>query len=466
MQKLFQSFILPVLVFILLLTTADAQTGRRNQTKSAAPAAAKVEGVYAGILLLPGLNGMTLTTYTYYFRPDGTYATEFDKPDWKTRVDGNFTLKGRTITLSVLQGGQRDTMEIKDDGNIDDGSYTLYKLNFMNSVPAKRLENKSASSVGGMGTGLDYVGVFSNRVFYFDGKGGFRNDDESTTAVIGESIGGGTTGKRKGGGTYTIKDSVLTLEYPDGKTDTRSFFYAENPEPMALINGNFYYEYEDENKSETNTKQKEKPIETAADGLKILQAANLAQGGSKLDNLKTIRLRGTGLGFDVTILIDVIKQRIRNELSKDGKLVTVEQFDGNGGWQWLNKQKTPLTEQRIKEMKKTFNTGLLSLRSNLIKSASVQSAEVKKDNNLKTVIVEIAGEKYGMIFDAENRLVGEVSVENGEQKTTISKDFRNVDGVVFPFTSTETSKSQTIVVNFSAIEVNFVFAESSWAVPN
>jgi hypothetical protein len=79
--------------------------------------------------------------------------------------------------------------------------------------------------------------------------------------------------------------------------------------------------------------------------------------------------------------------------------------------------------------------------------------------------VEVEGDKYGMIFDTENRLVGEVSVENGEQKTTISKDFRNVSGITFPFTATETSKSQAITVSFSSIEVNPMFAENVWAMP-
>jgi hypothetical protein len=465
-----KSIILTVVLFVFSVgVTAQIKPKTQTQPKSKISATPKVSGAYGGILLLPGLNGMTITTYTYYFRPDGTYATEFDKPDWKTRVDGTYTLKGRTITLSQMSGNKPDTMEIKDDGNLDDSSYTLHKLSIMNSVPAKRLENKSANSVGGMGTGMNYVGVFSNRIFIFDGKGSFSNDDSGSVAVIGENIGGGTSKNDVGGGTYTIKDSVLTLTYKNGKTDTRSFFYAEKPEVMALINGSFYYEYDDEKgkdePSKLKTGTKETSSESAPDGLKILRQANAAHGGAKLDNLKTLRMTGSAFGLDLTMLVDVVNRKIRYEFRKDGNLAAVEQLDGNDGWQWVDKKKSPLTGKRQNELKKSFDTGLLGLRSSLIKSISVQSAEIKKENNIKTVIVEINGEKYGMIFDAENRLVGEVSVEDGVQQTTISKDFRNTNGVVLPYSSTVTSGTQNLTVVFSSIEVNPAIDENSWAAP-
>lgn len=468
MKHIFTTILL--VVFLNYCVAAQTKPKPRIPIEPKTSVTPKVNGVYGGILLLPGLNGMTITTYTYYFRPDGTYATEFDKPDWKTRVDGTYTLQGRTITLSKMSGKKPDTMEIKDDGNIDDGSYTLHKLNIMNSVPAKRLENKSASSIGGMGTEMTYVGVFSNRIFIFDGKGNFSNDDSRTVAVIGENIGGGNTKDDVGGGTYTIKDSVLTLTYKNGKTDTRSFFYAEKPEVMALINGSFYYEYENKTNKNVSAKSKAEKKETrseaAPDGLKILQQANAAHGGIKLDNLKTLRMTGNAFGLDLTLLIDVVNQKIRYEFRQGSNLAAIEQVEGNDGWQWTNKKKLPLTEKRRAEIKKSFNTGLLGLRSGLIKSMSIQSVEFKKENNFKTVIAEIGGEKYAMIFDAENLLVGEVSVESGMQQTVISKDFRNVNGLVLPYFSTVTSGTQKVTIVFSTVEVNPVINENAWAVPN
>ncbi len=409
---------------------------------------------------------MSLTTFTYYFRLDGTYAKDFDKPDWKTRVDGTYTLKGKTITLSEIQGDKPDTMEIQPDGDIDDGSYTLFKLNVMNSVPAKRLENKSASSSGGGMTGMTYVGVFSKDVLTFDGKGSFTNDGNTDVAIIGDAIGGGTSKSKNNIGSYSVKDSALTLNYPDGKKETVSFFYAEKPEVMALINGSFYYEYDEKDKEKTVVKTENKPIENKADALKILQTANIAQGGAKLDNLKTLRVKGNGMGLEITILVDVENQKICNELRMNGKLVGIEQTEGNSGWQWMNNQKTPLAAKRLAEMNRTFSTGILGLRNNSLKSFAIQSAELKSESNMKTVIVDIEGEKYGMIFDANDYLVGEITVSADGKESTISKDFKKVDGIVFPFSSTTTSDTQTLVVNFTSVEVNPVFAEKTWEVPN
>lgn len=487
MAKQSQNLILCVLVIFSFLLTTDAQTGRDRQnaskTAAAATAAAKFEGVYAGVLLTPGLNGLNLTTYTYYFRSDGTYATEFDKPDWKTRVDGTYTLKGSTITLSKMSGNQPDTMEIKADGDIDDGSYTLHKMNVMNSVPAKRLENKSASSVGGMGTGLAYVGVFSNRVFIFDGKGNFSNDDESTTAVIGDNIGGGTSGAKKGGGTYTIKDSVLTLRRSDGTTDTKSFFYSEKPEVMALINGSFYYEYEDESADKNlkaKTVEKSAPEinrksptagDAAPSGFEILKRANAAHGGKNLDDLKTIRMTGKmsgangALDFDATISVNVIERKIRYEFRKNGELVNVEQFEGSGGWNWLNGQKTALTEKRINELDKSLSTGVFGLRSDALKTISVESVKIDEEKKLKTLRVKINGEEYGWLFDAENRLTAEASKEDGAEKLELSSDFRNVKGVVVPFSSGLALGSLTVELKLSSVEVNPTFSANDWAIP-
>ena len=71
-----------------------------------------------------------------------------------------------------------------------------------------------------------------------------------------------------------------------------------------------------------------------------------------------------------------------------------------------------------------------------------------------------------MIFDAENRLVGEVSTEDGVRQTTISKDFRSIGGVVLPYSSTVNSGTQTVIVNFSSIEVNPTIDENGWASPD
>jgi hypothetical protein len=80
--------------------------------------------------------------------------------------------------------------------------------------------------------------------------------------------------------------------------------------------------------------------------------------------------------------------------------------------------------------------------------------------------VLIDGEKYGMIFDADNRLVAELGTENGVLQTTYSLDYRNAGGIIIPFKSKVTLGEESIEVKFSAVEVNPIFNEKDWAVPN
>ncbi|NJM52880.1 MAG: hypothetical protein HC846_05500 [Blastocatellia bacterium] len=87
-------------------------------------------------------------------------------------------------------------------------------------------------------------------------------------------------------------------------------------------------------------------------GSRILKLANIAHGGDKLDSLKTISLTGKAVGFELTILVDATNQKVRNEFRKNGKLMLVEQLDGENSWQWGDNLKSPLTFQKRKELKK------------------------------------------------------------------------------------------------------------------
>lgn len=486
MKKQFEYFILSLLVFILFSVDADAQTKRSAPVKEKTAPAAKFQGVYAGLQLTYGFGGMETYTYAYYFRPDGTYATEFDEPDWKTRVDGTFTVKGKIITLLKKGETEPDTMEITDDRHIDDG-FVLSKFEFTNAVPAKRLENKFASGSGGIATGgaVPYVGVFSNRVFNFDGRGNFTNDSQSTVAVSGDNIGGGSSKNNSGSGTYTIKDSVLTLKYPDGTTVTKSFFYKDGSRPgeeiAALIDGRFYFDYDDVEESAVVEKKKETakaPLvkapsvtTTAPDAASVLKAANAVHGGARLDNLKTLKLTGklTGasgaVNYDVVILYDFVRQRNRNELAQNGKLDTVEQLDGAASFSWTKGRKSPLSEARTAEMKQGFSTGIFGLRGDVLKSVKATSISIDQEKNLKTVKVLIGGKEYGWLFDAENRLIVEASTEDNQQRLDLSEDFRAVSGVLLPFSNASQIGSLILELNLSAVEVNPNLTEKDWALP-
>jgi hypothetical protein len=447
-----------------------------------------LNGAYAGSsipLLFPG-GGSSSTTYRYYFRPNGTYTTELDEPNWQTRIDGNYKITKGKVTLIPNKLGEKSfEMDIEEEGaSLVYSSNTLFKLNVMNNIPAVVVENSGGSSSGGNGTGTTFVGVSFSGVYNFDGKGRFSNNASSSSVISGANVGGGSSNESGGFGTYTIKDSLLTLTYNNGKVVKRSFFYVEfSHGGTALIDGSLYYQPDNEAEkgktnetttvAETPIAKEISPIESAEkredliiNSSRMLKLANLAHGGDKLDSLKTIRLTGKALGFDITILIDAANQKVRNEFRKNGKLMLVEQLDGNNSWQWGDNLKSPMTNEKRKEMRKSLTTGLFALQSNAIKSGSYQAADLNLNGNLKSLLALIDGEKYGMIFDADNRLAAELSSENGVLQTTYSSDYRNVSGIMIPFKSKVTLGEKSIEVKFSAVEVNPYFSEKDWNVPN
>ncbi len=462
-----------LLSFTLLAFTACSSLGNQNP-----------DGVYAGVALFPGINGaMDLMTYTYYFRPDGTFSSELDKPDWKTRTDGNYHLEGSKLIMKEAKDKHPDTLDIKPDGSLDMGSTVLNKFKMVSSLPPKRFYNKSASSVGGIGTGMVYVGAFSNSHLAFDGKGHFSHSRFSTVAVSGDNIGGGSNNAAGGDGEADIKDGVLTLKYKDGKQETKTFFYAEKPEVMALVNGDFYFEDDGKeeipkpstktssgsgsvsNNKEENETASSGTVTTAPDAKTLLQQAHEAHGGAKLDALKTIMMEGKLNNLPVVIYVDVASQRLRYEVRNNGKVLAVEQLEGNSGWQWAQGKQTALAPQRIKEMQEGFYTGFMALRSDVLQHVKPGKASVDAKTGLLTLPVAIDGKSYAWIFDKQNRLGGEVSKENGSVTTTVSTNYRNVNGVWIPFKSVTQDKGQSTQLILINAAVNETLPATAWDKP-
>lgn len=473
--------ILSCLVFVFS-HRVTAQTKSRSQVSNSAITI--LNGAYAGSslpLIMPG-GGSFSTSYRYYFRPNGTYTTELHESDWQTRIDGTYKISKNKVTLFPKEIGEKPfEMDIEEEGrSLVYGGTTLFKLNVINNIPAVIIRNRGGTSSGGIGTDNIFVGVSFSGVYNFDGKGRFTNNASSSSVISGANVGGGSSRESGGAGTYTIKDSLLTLNYSDGKVVKKSFFYIEfDGDGTALVDGSLYFEpdeSEDEelvkNESITKTEPQitEKTPTKIADlninSSRILKLANTAHGGDKLDNLKTIRLMGKAAGFEITILVDAPNQKVRNEFRKNGKLMLIEQLDGENSWQWGDNLKSPMTFQKRKELKKSLTTGLFALKTNAVKSDEFQMAEPNLKGNLKSLLVLVDGEKYGMVFDEKNLLVAELSNEEGVLQTTYSADYRNVNGIMIPFKSKITQGSRTIEVKYSAIEVNPIFSEKDWSVPN
>jgi hypothetical protein len=216
--------------------------------------------------------------------------------------------------------------------------------------------------------------------------------------------------------------------------------------------------------------------QTKLDGMKILRAANLAHGGDKLDNLKTIRIKGSdNFGFENITLIDLINKKYRRE-SRKNNVLEVTQLEANDGWSWANNKKSQLSEVEKNQMKRVFYFRELGLRSSLLKSISVFDAKPFNEMGVKGIAVniEIEGEKHSLIFDTNNHLIGDVWVKDENTYYSFFDDFRSVNEILFSFSQSAeaTNPNQPIIgakkaiTKTSSIEVNPVFTENDWSVPN
>ncbi len=78
---------------------------------------------------------------------------------------------------------------------------------------------------------------------------------------------------------------------------------------------------------------KEQPLEN---GVKLLKQINLANGGKLLDSVKTLRLTGKrridSSFYDVKVLIDTTKEKVRQEITSKQYPLSIEQLEGKKLW--------------------------------------------------------------------------------------------------------------------------------------
>lgn len=422
--------------------------------------------------------GMNRYDNVILFRSDGTFNHQIEKPDWKTRVTGKYLVDGQDIILQY-NGGKKDKFKLEADGDLDAGSYSLLKLNTFNSVPPGYYRFNHISSSGGGSTGMVYVGTSSNTGLYFDGKGNFSRNRSSATMVSGSNVGGGTSNKNNGAGTYTIAEGVLTLKYNDGHTETHSFFSRPREKPiMAVVDGNIYFmDDEDKSKQTAASSPSEKDNDhnipsadsntaanNATDAQSILSNAHIALGGARLDAIKTLRVTATTGGINALIKMDLDAQKVRVELRKGQQQVLVEQLTANEGWQWKNGKKDNLPAARVLEMQQSLRGGPLAFRKvNMSRMQDVKVQPIK--NNMTMVTYKIDGTTNFAVLSNNNQLAGEGTKVNQQMETSAYTSYKTIDGVVFPATEIQTSGLQKSTISYTSYTINPDFIDNDWGIP-
>ncbi len=204
----------------------------------------KLNDIYAGAQLYTTVyDGMQINNIAFYFRNDGTFNDKFNIADWKNNISGTYTIINNAIQLKFKDGRESVTYKLNDNGNLESTAgikHTLHKLKKIASLPAASYQSKSASSRGGVGTGMPNVAAFSSGYLAFDGKGNFSFNRTGAVGLSGETVGGKFDKNSTAAGTYQLGDGEITLTFnKDPPANTVSFTARQMRKTSSYWTANF-----------------------------------------------------------------------------------------------------------------------------------------------------------------------------------------------------------------------------------
>lgn len=230
-----------LLLFAMFCISFTACSKENDQLEQPPLNESKIKGAgfYAGVHFLTGKR----YDKCLYLRDNGTYSTDFASNDWRTKVDGKYTISGNILNLTSNTGYEQ-TLKYNATFDKIDGSWRFFKLEIGNRVPEGKFEYVNVDySMDDSPHGSNIAGG-NQSFFYFNGKGSFSNDIENYVSISGDNVGGGSSSSQHLFGTYTVKDAVLTLKYNNGTTKTHAFFYRIDPQnnnTMVVLDGKIYF---------------------------------------------------------------------------------------------------------------------------------------------------------------------------------------------------------------------------------
>ncbi|MGB5818542.1 MAG: hypothetical protein WBG90_03590 [Saonia sp.] len=434
--------------------------------------AADMDFVYAGVGITFVMQ-MERVDYTILFRKDGTFCEDLHEEDWQTKVNGRYKETKDYILMEYLDKTvENDTIFFEENKLIAEYYGTqVIRMEAPNKVPSGYYSFYGATSSGGIGTGMVYVGTQHFDGFNFYDNGRFDRSTSGGVVVSGNNIGGGTSSESDETGRYTIKNGLLTLYYDNGEVEKNSFFYdsTETEEFMVVINGSIFF-YGDEEEEERSTdsngenRQEEKTnLETSdSRGRDILAQIKNTHGGTSIDALKRIKTNCTVAGMAFKILIDADKSFVRLE-SLEASFPYIAQLEGDTGWIYQGKKVQSMPSDRIRELQDTFVTGLFGLRKDILNSATIKGVN-ETDNGLIAVGLMVDGRNIGYIVDGKTyTIVATVVFKQGNKEITYASNFKTVENILLPFTEVTESDGTSIEVIYTEYNINPVFTKEDWA---
>ncbi|GAB2768340.1 hypothetical protein GCM10027275_08640 [Rhabdobacter roseus] len=421
-----------------------------------------VEGVYGGLgVRFSAMGGGSLQRddMAVYLRKDGTFTDELDEEDWKTAVKGKYVVKGNEVILTYNNNKKSDTYERTSKGHLKSGSTILMRLEMNGNLPALGYKTSGGTSTGGGLSGTPYIGTFSQNFIRFDGKGSFSREHQGTVLITGDNIGGGTNNKDESGGTYTYKDGVLQLKYSNGQTEKHSFFFSKSRERIAVIDGRIYVE-EKEKSTPKEAAQKPDESEKLPSVAELLNKVKEVHGGRAIDAIRDVKVVSQARGMVLLNLNDYQKPRSLAHVRVAGKLAFVQYREGNEGWQWMQGKKSPMEQARIQESEANRYAGISGLHTTRLAELKKGTLEVAPNGDYELRYL-VQGKPLKLLVDKKYRITGEEIPSQGKVTKVAYKNFKEVAGVLFPFTEIHTSDAEETEIKITDYFIN-TLTEKEW----
>lgn len=204
---------------------------------------------------------------------------------------------------------------------------------------------------------------------------------------------------------------------------------------------------------------------------KYIEAIGGRDALAKIEDKSTI-MRGTAMGQSITL---TVKQKAPNKLRQEVKAGGMEQiiiFDGEKAVMKVMDQKIEIKDKELEALKLEAQMDfLLSPQSYGITLSYEGNETVNGKDAYKIKMTLPSGLRWFTYFDVESGLKvkeqREIQTQMGlSEQTVVYEDFREVEGVKYPYKITQLFGGQSVDVTVSSIKVNkgisddiFVIAE-------
>lgn len=192
---------------------------------------------------------------------------------------------------------------------------------------------------------------------------------------------------------------------------------------------------------------------------------------AKVEDRTTI-MRGSAMGQNLTI---TVKQKLPNKMRQDIKAGGMEQvviFDGDKAVMTVMDQKIPVEANELEALKTEADMNFILDLSKFNVKLTFEGVEKVNDKDAYKIKLELpSGTKWYSYYDVESGLKVkdlrfiETKMGSGEQ-ASLYDDYKDVDGVKYPFKITQSFGPQSVEMTVSSIKINkglsddiFVIAE-------